>query len=125
MVLCKTGKLWPIDHSKVSNSCKRCYRGHILVFRLSLSKYLPSLPGGSVVKNSLAVQEVQGTQVRFLGWEVPLEEEMATHSIILAWRIPWTEEPMGYSPSGHKQSDTTEHAHNTILDLQYYIRFRC
>ena len=28
-----------------------------------------------------------------LGWEVPLEEAMATHSSILAWRIPWTEEP--------------------------------
>ena len=31
--------------------------------------------------------------VRFLGWEDPLEEEMATHSSILAWRIPWPEEP--------------------------------
>ena len=33
---------------------------------------------------------------------------MATHSSILAWRIPWTEEPVGYSPRGHKESDTTE-----------------
>ena len=32
-------------------------------------------------------------QVRFLGWEDTLEEDMATHSSILAWRIPWTEEP--------------------------------
>ena len=32
-------------------------------------------------------------QVRFLGWEHPLEEGMATHSSILAWRILWTEEP--------------------------------
>ena len=31
---------------------------------------------------------------------------MATHSRILVWRIPWTEEP-GYSPWGHKESDTT------------------
>ena len=30
----------------------------------------------------------------FLGWEYPLEEEMATHSSILAWRILWTEEPV-------------------------------
>ena len=30
---------------------------------------------------------------RFLGWEDPLEEGMATHSSVLAWRIPWTEEP--------------------------------
>ena len=32
-------------------------------------------------------------QVQSLGWEDPLEEEMATHSSILAWRIPWMEEP--------------------------------
>ena len=42
------------------------------------------------VKNMPAMQE---TQVQFLGWEDPLEKEMATHSSILAWRIPWTEEP--------------------------------
>ena len=40
------------------------------------------------VKNLPAVQE---TQVQFLGWEDPLEKEMATHSSILAWKIPWTE----------------------------------
>ena len=42
-----------------------------------------------LVKNLPAVQE---TWVRSLGWEVPLEKAMATHSNILAWRIPWTEE---------------------------------
>ena len=42
------------------------------------------------IKNLPAVQE---TQVRFMGWEDPLEKEMATHSSILAWIIPWTEEP--------------------------------
>ena len=35
------------------------------------------------------------TQVRSLGWEDPLEKDMATHSSILAWRISWTEEPGG------------------------------
>ena len=35
------------------------------------------------------------TWVRSLGWEDPLEKEMATHSSILAWEIPWTEEPGG------------------------------
>ena len=34
----------------------------------------------------------QETQVRSLGWEDPLEKEMATHSSTLAWRIPWREE---------------------------------
>ena len=38
-----------------------------------------------IVKNLPAMQE---TQVRFLGWEDPLEKEMATHSVTLAWRIP-------------------------------------
>ena len=48
-------------------------------------------------------------QVRSLGWEDPLEEGMATHSSILAWGIPWTEEPKGYRPWDHKESDMTEH----------------
>ena len=38
---------------------------------------------------------MQETWVRFLGWEDPLEKEIATHSSILAWEIPWTEEPGG------------------------------
>ena len=50
-------------------------------------------PGGSVVKNPPAKQEMQKTQVQSLSQEDPLEEEMATHSSILAWKIPWTEEP--------------------------------
>ena len=45
-----------------------------------------------MVKNLPAMQE---TWVRSLGWEDPLEEDMATHSSFLAWRIPWTEEPGG------------------------------
>ena len=45
------------------------------------------------VKNLLVMQEAQETQVRSLGLEDPLEEEIASHSSILAWRIPWTEEP--------------------------------
>ena len=47
------------------------------------------------VKNPSVMQETQETQVQSLGWEDPLEEEMATHSSILAWRIPWTETPPG------------------------------
>ena len=43
-----------------------------------------------MVKNLPAMQE---TWVQSLGWEDPLEKEVATHSSILAWRIPWTEEP--------------------------------
>ena len=37
------------------------------------------------------LQGIFPTQVRSLGWEDPLEKEMATHSGTLAWKIPWTE----------------------------------
>ena len=44
------------------------------------------------VKNLPAMQE---TWVQPLGWEDPLEKEMATHSSILAWKIPLTQKPGG------------------------------
>ena len=50
-----------------------------------------------MVKNLPAMQE---TRVLSLGWEDPLEKEIATHSSILAWRIPWTEEPDGPQSMG-------------------------
>ena len=65
-----------------------------------------------MLKNVLVAQrvkslpETQEIQVRSLGQEDPLEEEMATHSSTLAWKIPWTEEPgrlqsMGSQTVGH------------------------
>ena len=51
------------------------------------------------------------TWVCSLGWEGPLEKEMATHSSILAWRIPWTEELGELQSTGRKESDTTERLH--------------
>ena len=45
------------------------------------------------VKNPPTMQETQEKEVRSLGWEDPLETEMAIHSSILAWRLPWTKEP--------------------------------
>ena len=50
-----------------------------------------------VVKNLLSMQ---GTQVRSLGWEDPLEKEMAIHSSILIWEILWREEPGGLQSRG-------------------------
>ena len=52
---------------------------------------MKSFPSGSKVLPP-AMKE---TQVRFVGQEDPLKEEMATYSSILAWEIPWTEEPGG------------------------------
>ena len=56
-----------------------------------------------MVKHLSAMLE---TGVRSLGWEDPLEKEMATHSSTLAWKIPWTEKPgrlqsMGSQRVGH------------------------
>ena len=45
-------------------------------------------------------------QLQSLGWEDPLEQEMATHSSILAWRIPWTVEPSGLQSMGSQKSWT-------------------
>ena len=58
-----------------------------------LMSWLQGFSGGSAVNNLPEMQEFQEIQVQSLGWEDPLEENMATHSSILAWRIPWTEEP--------------------------------
>ena len=55
-----------------------------------------------MIKNLPAEQE---TWVRSLGWEDPLEKEMAIHSSILAWEIPWTEETGGLQAMG-SQSQT-------------------
>ena len=68
-----------------------------------MHKYYRAFLIAQSVKNLPAVQE---TWVRSLGWEDPLEKEMATHSSILAWEIPWIEEPdrlqsMGSQRVGH------------------------
>ena len=60
---------------------------------------------------------MQETWVPPLGWEDPLEEEMATHSSILAWRIAWTEELGGLLSTGSQESlDMTERlAHRRVM----------
>ena len=52
------------------------------------------------------------TRVRSLGWEGPLEKEMAIHSSTIAWKIPWTEEPGRLQSMGtRKELDTAERLH--------------
>ena len=70
-----------------------------LKFAILFNSYLVA----QMVKHLPAVRE---TWVRSLGWEDPLEKEMATHSSTLAWKIPWMEEPgrlqsMGSQRVGH------------------------
>ena len=69
------------------------------MIKLKLANY-PETQVAPVVKNLPAMQE---TWVQSLGWEDPLEEEMATHSSILAWKIPQTEEPGGLQSMGSKR----------------------
>ena len=78
-------------------------RSHSKVLNKMLSVKLPGFTGGSVVKYPPAVPEMQEMWIRYLGWEDPLEEGMATHSSILAWRIPWAEEPGGQQPIGSQR----------------------
>ena len=65
-------------------------------------------------KESPANQE---TKAELLGWEDPLEKEMAAHSSIPAWEIPWTEEPGGLQSMG---SQTVRHN----LATDYFFTFQ-
>ena len=64
--------------------------------------------GSLVAQMAKKLPAMSETRVQSLGWEDPLEKEMATHSSILAWEIPRTEEPGGLQSWGHKQLDMTK-----------------
>ena len=70
-----------------------------LFFKFELRFSCASLVA-QLVKNLPAVQEMQ---VRSLGWEDPMEKEMATHSSILTWKISWAEEPGGLQSTGSQR----------------------
>ena len=61
------------------------------------------------VKNLLVMQEAQETQVRSLGLEDPLEEEIAATPVFLPGESQGQRSLVGYGPWGCKESDTTEH----------------
>ena len=73
----------------------------MLFFKLLLCLSSSASLVAQMVKNLPAMWE---TQVRPLGREDPLKEEMATHSRILAWEIPWTKEPDGLQSIGLQKS---------------------
>ena len=63
-------------------------------------------------------------RVWFLGWEDPLEKEMAIHSSTLAWKIPWTEEPdrlqsMGLQRVGHDWTTSLSLSNRIHICLTY------
>ena len=63
-------------------------------------------------KICLSMQKTPEMWVRSLGWEGPLQEEMATRFGILAWEIPWREEPGRLWFRGSQRVGMTEQAHN-------------
>ena len=73
-----------------------------------------------MVKSLPAVRE---TRVQSLGQKDPLKKEMATHSSILAWKSHGWRSLAGYSPWGHKESDTTERLH--FLLFFFYPSLDC
>ena len=79
------------------------------VLQLSLS--LAGLPQWLSGKDSPAIQETQEMVVRSLGWEDPLEEEMATCSSLLPGKSHVQRSLVGYSPWGCKTVGATEYTH--------------
>ena len=63
-----------------------------------------------------------------VGWEDPLEKEMAIHSSILACKIPWTEEPGGLQSIGSQRvghSRACAHTHVILYASVLYAYFLC
>ena len=91
---------WPYFYISITGKNRLFLLWHLYInFTGSILK---GFPAGSLV----ICLPVQDTWVQSLGWEDPLEKEMATHSSILAWEIPWTEEPGGLQSMGSQKSWT-------------------
>ena len=71
-----------------------------------------------MVKRLPAMRE---TWVQSLGWEDPLEEDMATHSSILVWEIPWTAEPGGLQLQG--QRALSDYTHSADMRRHYFYSY--
>ena len=70
----------------------------------SVTEVLLSSLGASLVAQRVKhLPAMQETWVRFLGWEDPLEKEIATHSSTLAWKIPWMEKPSRLQSMGSQR----------------------
>ena len=70
-----------------------------------------------MVRNQPTMQEIQEMWVRSLGWENPLEKEMATRSSILGGKVSWTEEPGGLFFFLNKINGNW----NQVFELLYHI----
>ena len=65
----------------------------------------PSVSTSLVAQLVETLPAMQETRIQFLGWEDPLEKEMATHFRILAQEILWTEQPGGLQSMGSQELD--------------------
>ena len=114
----------------VSDSCSLAPWLLLLISTLYVIKGFPS---GSAVKNRPAMQKPQQMHVQSLRWDDPLEEGMATHSIlekematyfsILAWEISWTEEPGGLQSMGSQKSRTRLTKQQHIVYTLFHFPF--
>ena len=106
-VSCTAGRFFTIWEANINFSSRNSLQNLVKEFKALCFGFVVGahrktwgFPGGAEVKSPPANA---GDWVRFLGWEDPLEKEMATHSSILAWRIPWTEEPGGLQSTGSQR----------------------
>ena len=90
----------------------------ILIF-LELNKFL-DFPGGLAVKYLPAVHEMLEAQVWSLGWEDPLEQEMATTPVLVPEESHGQRSPAGYGPWGRKELDMTEQPNSTKENIQLH-----
>ena len=100
-------------------------RVHYICWKNSLDSSESGLPRWRSSED-LPMWKTQEMQVWSLGWEDPLEKEMATHSSIFAWEIQWTEEPgrlqsMGLQRVRHQaQSDQAQMLQSLMLFMIFY-----
>ena len=111
----KKKKGWPERKGKGSYGFHNCDFG----------PFLTTSWASLVAQRLKCLPAMQGTWVRSLGQEDPLEKEMATHSSIFAWRIPWTEEPGGLQSTGSQRvgHDCATSLHFTSLTTSYTSAF--
>ena len=84
----------------ITTKCREYFEWNAILIYQNNSYHICSHYVAQMAKHLSAVWE---TLVRSLGWEDPLEKEMAAHSSTLAWKIPWMEEPGRLQPVGSQR----------------------
>ena len=89
-----------------------------IIMRLEVMPFFSPHDMASLVAQMVNhLSPMQKNRVWSLGWEDPLEKEMAELSSILVWKIPWTRSLVDYCPWSRKESDTTEWLHFHFHDI--------